>query len=104
MEFIDDRTEDQKKTHTVLITARDKFLSGGGPTKGGYSYCAWAVRPEDANDMYNWVRDRSDMIYVNISNSKWKPRNKAAKHCHIYVADRGDHPALPGKRLSLIHI
>ena len=30
MKLIDDRTEEQKKTHTTLITATDKFMSGWG--------------------------------------------------------------------------
>ena len=87
----DDRTPEQKKTHTVLITATDKFLSGWGMAKNGTSKCAWACKPEHASKMFDWVVQRSDMKYVNINyTGKWHPK---AAHVHIYVADE-DHPAI----------
>lgn len=92
MIFEDDRTEEQKKTHSVLIAATDSFLSGWGSAEGGASMCAWAVKPEDADDMEYWVEKRSDMKRVRRVGRDWKPYKAA--HAHIYVADRGTHPAL----------
>jgi hypothetical protein len=87
----DDRTPEQKLTHTVLITATDKFLSGWGHASNGLSKCAWGCKPEHAQQMYAWVANRSDMKHVNINYSgKWYPK---AAHVHIYVANE-DHPAL----------
>ena len=93
MELIDDRTEEQKKTHTTLITATDKFMSGWGGATGGASKCAWACdTPQKADKIFDWVEGRSDMKYVNIHyRNSWKPRNAA--HVHIYVVDN-DHPSL----------
>lgn len=87
----DDRTKEQKKTHTVLITATDKFLSGWGEAQGGLSKCAWACRPEHADRVYKWVSNRGDMKYVNWHYNNWYPSN--AKHVHIYVVEE-THPAL----------
>lgn len=99
MIYKDDRTEEQMKTHTTLITATDSFLSGWGRAQGGKSKCAWAVKPEDASDMLAWVESRDDMKYVNChTRNSWKPRN--ATHVYIYVADRGKHRALPARSES----
>ena len=86
----DDRTEEQKKTHNVLITATDKFMSGWGHASGGASKVAWACKREDVDKVYTWVNNRNDMKYVNINYSgKWHPR---AAHVHIYAVEE-DHPA-----------
>ena len=90
--FQDDRTPEQKGTHTVLITATDKFMSGWGGAAKGASKCAWAVERKNWRQMLEWVENRSDMKYVNVTFSgEWKPRNAA--HVHIYVAS-DSHPAL----------
>ena len=88
----DDRTEEQKKTHTYLVTATDKFLSGWGQASGGSSKCAWACDNfDDAEKVLTWVENRSDMKYVNLNTSgKWYP---SAAHVHIYVVN-DLHPAL----------
>ena len=86
-------------THTVLITATDKFLSGWGLAKNGKSRCAWACKEEHADTVYNWVNGRSDMKYVNIhylrKERKYYPGSGTA-HFHIYVVD-DNHPALDYK-------
>ena len=41
----DDRTLEQKKTHTSLIIGTDSFLSGGGEADKGKSFAAWACTP-----------------------------------------------------------
>ena len=89
---IDDRTPEQKKTHTVLITATDRFLSGWGDAEGGLSKCAWACEKKNWCKVLAWVNNRSDMKYVNANFSGgWYPQN--AKHVHIYVVN-DDHPAV----------
>lgn len=87
----DDRTPEEKKTHTILITATDSCLSGWGDARGGLSKCAWAVAPDQSWErVFNWVKRRSDMRYVNMTTGKWYPK---ASHVHIYVVNAG-HPAL----------
>lgn len=88
----DDRTPEQKKTHTILITATDKFLSGWGGASGGAFKCAWACKPsQDWGKVFEWAKNRPDMKYVDIKfNNKWYPQ---AAHVHIYVVD-DTHPAL----------
>ena len=91
MKRIDDRTNEQKRTHNVLITATDRFLSGWGQAKWGLSKCAWACKRENYEKVLKWVNSRDDMKYVNVNFSgKWYPR---AEHIHIYVVEQ-DHPAL----------
>jgi hypothetical protein len=89
----DDRTPEQMKTHTILVTATDRCLSGWGGAEGGASKCAWACDTrEKADKLFNWVSNRTDMKYVNMTDRQWYPK---AAHVHIYVA--GDsHPALKG--------
>jgi len=91
MKRIDDRTPEQKQTHTVLITATDKFMSGWGKASQGASKCAWACRSDqDWRKVLDWVENRSEMKYVNVNTSgKWYPK---AAHVHIYVVD-DNHPA-----------
>ena len=87
----DDRTPEQKKTHNWLITATDSFMSGWGEARGGLSKCAWACKSEHVDKVEEWVRNRGDMKYVNVTCNDWYPRN--AKHVHIYVVD-DDHRAI----------
>ncbi len=91
MKRIDDRTTEQKRTHTILVTATDKFMSGWGEASQGTSKCAWACRQDqDYNKVLSWVESRPEMIYVNIRFNPWYP---SAAHVHIYVVD-DNHPAL----------
>jgi hypothetical protein len=87
---VDDRTADQKQTHTFLVTATDKFMSGWGMAKGGASKVAWACKPEHYEAVLRWVSSRKEMRYVSATTKTWRPR---AAHVHIYVV--GDnHPAI----------
>ena len=87
----DDRTKEQKDSHTVLITATDKFMSGWGKARNGKSKCAWACKPEHVNQVLAWVESRNEMKYVNVNyTGKWYPK---AAHVHIYVVNE-DHPAI----------
>lgn len=89
MEKVDDRTMEQRKTHTIGVVARDNFLSGWGHSIGGYSRCAWAVAP-DANidKIYQWVKSRTEMQYVAIVNlSKYRPPRGTARY-HVYVCGK----------------
>ena len=89
---IDDRTDEQRKTHHVLVTATDKALSGWGNAKNGVSRCAWACEPKDYEKVLKWVENRSDMKYVDVKyDGKWHPKNTA--HLQIYVVTDG-HRAL----------
>ena len=97
--YVDDRTEDQMSTHTCLVTATDKFMSGWGGAKGGLSKCAWACRPEHVDAVYDWVNSRDEMKHVNITRKAWRPK---AAHCHIYVVDAG-HRALAGTADAVEH-
>jgi len=89
----DDRTPEEKKTHWWGIVSRDKFLSGWGGAIGGVSRCAWACHPAvNTDQVFDWVKSRSDMRYVNLVdlNTYRPPRGTA--HFHIYVCGV-DHPA-----------
>lgn len=97
--IVDDRTPEQKKTHTWAVVARDKFMSGWGGARGGSSRCAWAVAemgtcPWDANlrRLEEWVKSRPEMVYVNIVDLKTYRPPRGTAHFHIYVA-KPDHPA-----------
>lgn len=45
MKKVDDRTDEQKKTHVWGVVAKDKFMSGWGGAEGGASRCSWACGP-----------------------------------------------------------
>ena len=85
-------TTEQQKTHSILVTATDRFMSGWGQATGGNSKCAWACdSKEKAKKVYEWVKNRSEMKYVNIQYNKWVPKNAA--HVSIYLVE-DFHPAL----------
>lgn len=79
----DRRTPEQRKTHSWLVTATDRFLSGWGQASGGASKCAWACQTRmEAAECEARIRARGDMKYVNVTNRPWYPR---AAHVSIYV-------------------
>jgi hypothetical protein len=94
----DDRSPEQKTTHTWAVVARDNFLSGWGEAKNGVSRCAWAVPDEFVHDgrldrLERWVRRRSEMRYVSVVCLKSYRPPRGTVHFHIYVAD-ADHPGI----------
>ena len=91
--YKDDRTPEQRKTHTCLVTATDRFMSGWGGAEGGASKCAWACDSHSAAcKVYAWVKARGEMRYVKLHawGESWRPR---AAHVHVYVVGP-THPAL----------
>ena len=96
MIYQDDRTEEQKKTHTWLVIGTDRCLSGWGQAEGGTSVAAWACEPINKGKVLRWVSSRSDMLRVRELSELYKNRNyrpKGAAHYHIYIVKKG-HPAL----------
>jgi len=90
MIYQDDRTTEQKNTHSVIVAMTDTFMSGWGKAENGTSYAGWACKPEDADKVERWVRSRSDASRVRVVGSNWRPRGKG--HTHIYVVT-DTHPA-----------
>ena len=89
----DDRNETELLTHNWAVVATDKFMSGWGGAKGGKSRVAWAVdHVNKTSDLFKWVKNRSDMKYVNIVNLKNYRVPRGTAHFHVYVANDG-HPA-----------
>jgi hypothetical protein len=88
----DDRTEDQKLTHTHLVIGTDRFMSGWGKAQGGVSYAAWACRPEHRDKVLSWMVSRSDQSRIREAYSK-NYRPKGIGHTHIYVVNQS-HNAL----------
>jgi len=97
IDFEDDRTDEQKKTHKVLVVATDKFLSGWGRAENGSSCCAWACEPHQVEKIYRWVCSRSDMHNVQKVKGDWNVRdyNPSCVHAHVYVVT-DNHPAVDG--------
>ena len=87
----DDRTDDQKGTHTELYGGKDRFLSGWMCKGGASSYAYWACKPCDFDKLQKWVEGRSDI--TRLCYYKDKVPYKRFGHVHIYVVDDG-HPAL----------
>lgn len=81
----DDRTAEQKLTHTVIVLATDRFMSGWGEAKGGPSYAGWACRPELQDTLFSRIKARKDMKNVRVVASYYRPPSGPG-HCHIYVA------------------
>jgi hypothetical protein len=94
MKLEDDRTPEQRLTHRWGVVAKDRFMSGWGEAARGASRCAWACHPEANIDrLENWVRNRSEMRYVNVVNLDTYRPPRGTAHFHIYVANP-DHPGL----------
>jgi hypothetical protein len=91
--FVDDRTPEQRVTHTVLIGGTDKALSGWGLAAGGRSIAIWACKPEDAVIVAVWVQSRTDMTRVRKLSERY--RGRKGDHVHIYDV-HDTHPALQG--------
>ena len=94
--IVDDRTPEQRQTHTVLVAATDNFLSGWGKAKGGRSVAIWACTLGDSDRVESWVRSRSDMDHVRVVSDPYHGNYR--DHVHIYVVCDG-HPAL-GEKVS----
>jgi hypothetical protein len=90
----DDRTAEQRETHTIGIAGTDSFLSGWGGARGGASVAIWAVSPDvSADRVESWVKRRGDMKNVRTVDLRlYKPRANVA-HVHIYVVG-SDHPSV----------
>ena len=93
MKRIDDRTKEQKTTHNALVVGTDRFLSGWGEARDGFSYAAWACRTGDVDKVFNWVKNRSDMDRVRLVYDPYYPNPNLCAHLHIYVVNEG-HPSL----------
>lgn len=90
--IIEDRRDAAaRETHTVLIAAHDKYLSGKGLAKNGKSVAVWACRPEHASRVFGWVSSRHEMSRVRYVQKL--PRTGA--HISVYVVEPG-HAALGG--------
>jgi len=83
MIFVDDRTEEQKKTHATIVVGTDSFMSGWGEAGGGLSYAGWACKESEINACESMVRNRNEMKRVRIVGNDYKPSGQG--HCHIYV-------------------
>ena len=88
--YKDDRTDEQKNTHTTIIGGRDSFMTTWGREVGripsdGASYAFWACKPEDAKNMRKWIAARGDLSGVKTYHNKF-PKKNTSDHCHIYVA------------------
>ena len=90
---VDDRSKEQKQTHRLAVVGRDKFMSGWGGAKGGYSRAAWACVDGDVDKVEKWVSSRSDMQYVNVVDLRTYKAPRGTAHFHIYVVDP-KHPAV----------
>ena len=93
----DDRTPEQKKTHTILIGGHDPFLSGWGKALHSKSYAYWACGPVP------WSQKYVDQVEKAVKQRNLKrvtvrysglPRKGPNDHVHIYVVDEG-HPMQP---------
>lgn len=91
MKIQDDRTPEEKKTHSIIVVGTDSFLSGWGEAKGGVSYAGWACTSEQYTRVLEWVYNRSDMKRVRVVENSWRP--KGVGHAHIYVV-HDNHPSL----------
>ena len=81
----DDRTAEQRLTHTVFVRGVDKFMSGWGAAQGGTSVAAWACRPEDLPVVEARVRSRGDLSRITVT--RRFRASPGCAHIHIYVAD-----------------
>ena len=86
MIFVDDRTPEQKYTHSMIVLMTDRFMSGWGEAWGGPSYAGWACKPELVDELMARIHTRSDAKRVRLVFGNYRPPSGPG-HCHIYVAD-----------------
>lgn len=96
--LIDDRTDAQRQTHTVLVLGTDDAMTRWGREcgmvgKNGRSIAAWACLPEHVDTVMRWVKGRNDLRRVRTATECTFP--KKGDHIHIYVVD-AEHVALGG--------
>ena len=92
MQLQDDRTKEQKATHSWIVLMTDRVLSGWGGAEGGPSYAGWACKPEDRHKVLAWVESRSDAMRIREVRGSYRPPSGAG-HCHIYVVT-DNHPSV----------
>ena len=80
----DDRTPEQKQTHTWAVVGSDSFLSGWGGARGRVSYAAWACRFDDLAEVQDRIERRSDMKRVRVVDLRTY-RVRGNVHLHVYV-------------------
>lgn len=84
VEFQDDRTAEEKRTHPIIVLMTDSFMSGWGKAEGGPSYAGWACTLHDVDEVERRIRKRGDAKRVRIVSGSYRPKGGAG-HCHIYV-------------------
>ena len=94
--LIDDRTDEQRRTHTVLVLGTDDVMTRWGRECGmvgrtGRSLAAWACKPEHVQTVTAWAKGRNDLKHVRTATECTFPRK--GDHIHIYVVD-DDHVSL----------
>jgi len=82
--LVDDRTDEQRKTHKLAVIGTDTFMSGWGQADSGLSYAGWAFKDGDEEKCLSAVEGRSDMKRVRVVILDGY-RATGATHCHIYV-------------------
>lgn len=97
--LIDDRTDEQRRTHTVLVLGTDDAMTRWGRECGvvgktGRSIAAWACQPEHVQAVMAWAKGRNDLKRVRTATECTFP--KKGDHIHIYVVDE-DHVSLGDK-------
>lgn len=103
MKTVDDRTPEQRETHTIGIVARDPAMSGWGGAKGGYSRACWAVDPTGnvtPERVFDWVKARGDMQYVSMVDLRTYRPPRGTAHFHVYVVTDSHSSAPSGVRLA----
>ena len=75
--YVDDRTQEQRATHTIIVWGRDRFMSGWGQARGGYSWAGWACEPKDADRVESWselevIRTTSGPVATDHAGAMWR--------------------------------
>jgi hypothetical protein len=94
--IVDDRTEEQQRTHTVLMGGIDRCMSGWGGAENRLSRAYWAVpnNADQADSLWRWVASRGDISRPTVYYHGLPGHIRSSgDHIHIYVV-RDGHPAL----------
>lgn len=98
MKLVDDRTAEQKKTHTFIYGGTDRVLSGWypltprrGEAGNGPSYAFWAIPPQFELALRQWVDQRGDIYRLRQVSPDYRPPSGPG-HCHIYAISKRTHP------------
>lgn len=100
MKITDDRTDQEKDTHTELVCVIDVEVTSWDSPTVYRQITAWACHPYHTEAVHKWACQVNKGMQIKLCDSaSFKPRGKG--HCHIQVV-LDNHPAVKSLKTQAI--